>query len=88
MCVHERRAIVNPERAKQVLDVVESMLQSVAAQARLLWGTLLTDGGGQVTIPFVPVQGVTNRIALVWDNGTTDNFVLEANETPLELRAR
>lgn len=32
------------------------------------------------------VNRVMNRVTLVWDNGTTDNFVLEANEMVLDVQ--
>ena len=69
-------------------DPVEAMLQNMVGQSRTLWNTLATDPRGTVTIPFMPVKGVTNRIALTWENGTTETFVLEANDAPLELRAK
>jgi hypothetical protein len=82
------RVLTKSSSTRSSGDPVEAMLQSIQQQARSAWSTLVTDARGTVTIPFMPVKGVTNRIVLSWESGSTDPFVLEANDAPLELRAK
>ncbi len=67
-------------------DPIESLLQSYASSARSQWGTLRTDAKGALSIYFVPVNGVTKRVALVLGVNSTKTFPVAANDTPLDLR--
>ncbi len=59
-------------------DALQSMLQSLRGPGRAQWANLRTDAEGRMTIPFVPVPGVTQRLLLQWVGGRTVEFALEA----------
>ena len=59
-------------------DPVGSILQGLGRTARRQWQRLRTDQDGRVVIPFVPIEGVQDRVDLRWDGGRSDEFLLEA----------
>ena len=59
-------------------DPVGSILQGLGRTARRQWQRLRTDQNGRVVIPFVPVEGVQDRVDLRWDGGRSEEFLLEA----------
>lgn len=61
-------------------DAVGSIMQGLRATTRMRWEGLRTDAGGQVVIPFVPVEGVRQRVELIWEGGRSEEFALEADE--------
>ena len=61
-------------------DPLQSVLQSLRTQWLTGWGELATDDAGRVAIPFVPVDGVTQKLALQWEGGTTGDLLLEASD--------
>ena len=68
-------------------DPVRSTLQGLRVTTRTQWGALRTDEQGRVEIPFVPVEGVRQRVELTWDGGRSEEFELEA-EQPVTARPR
>ena len=68
-------------------DPVRSTLQGLRVTTRTQWGALQTDEQGRVEIPFVPVEGVRQRVELTWDGGRSEEFELEA-EQPVTARPR
>ncbi len=66
-------------------DPVRSTLQGLRVTTQAQWGALRTDASGRVVIPFVPVEGVTQRVELRWDGGCSGELELEPDE---ELTAR
>ena len=59
-------------------DPVGSILQGLGRTARRQWQRLRTDKQGRVVIPFVPIEGVQDRVDLRWDGGRSEEFLLEA----------
>lgn len=59
-------------------DPLQSVLQSMRSQWTPRWNSLRTDDEGRVSVPFVPVDGITQKIGLHWDGGQTDDLQLEA----------
>lgn len=66
-------------------DPVQAVLQSLSHRTEA-WSALRTGADGRLSIPFVPVDGLTQRLALVWDGGKTADFVLVASEDWEPLR--
>ena len=66
-------------------DPVRSTLQGLRVTTQMQWDALQTDEQGRVVIPFVPVEGVTQRVELRWDGGCSGELELEPDE---ELTAR
>ncbi len=60
-------------------DPLQSVLQSLRSVWISRWSALATDEQGRVAIPFVPVEGVSQKVGLVWAGGQTDELVVEAN---------
>jgi hypothetical protein len=58
-------------------DPVGSIMQGLATRARLRWRLLRTNRQGVVKIPFVPVEGVEQRVQLRWSGGASGKFALE-----------
>jgi len=70
-------------------DALNSLLQNSAASAsRWHWRSLHTDDTGLVCIPFVPVDGLSCRVSLQWEGGTTADFDLAATADPFVVRPR
>jgi hypothetical protein len=67
------------------VDPVQTVLQSLSHRAEA-WAALRTGADGRLAIPFVPVEGMTQRLGLVWDGGKTADFVLSANDDWEPLR--
>ncbi len=61
-------------------DPVQSMLQGLRSQWTTQWSQLRTDAQGRLVIPFVPVEGVLQKLGLRWRGGGSAEFVLEASE--------
>jgi hypothetical protein len=61
-------------------DAVGSIMQGLRATTRMHWQGLRTDAEGRVVIPFVPVEGVRQRVELTWDGGRSEEFALAADE--------
>lgn len=61
-------------------DPVQTILQSLRTASRRQWSGLRTDADGGVVIPFVPIDGVEQRLELTWDGGTSEEFVLDAEQ--------
>jgi len=57
-------------------DPVSSILQGLSSTTNTRWKRLRTDEAGVVTIPFVPVEGVRQRVELRWRGGRSEEFVL------------
>ena len=68
-------------------DPVRSTLQGLRVTTRTQWGALRTDEQGRVEVPFVPVEGVRQRVELTWDGGRSEEFELEA-EAAITARPR
>lgn len=69
-------------------DPLQAMLQGMRGQVAQLWTDLRTDGNGRIEIPFVPVDGVAQRLALEWDGGRSAEFVLATGEGWTTARPR
>jgi hypothetical protein len=69
-------------------DPLQAIRQGLTAAFLQRWPLLRTDADGAVTIPFVPVDGVTRRAALVWQGGSTAEFGVEVGPAPLLLRPK
>jgi len=61
-------------------DPLQSMLQSMRDQWLGQWNALRTDAQGRVQVPFATVEGVTQKLGLSWDDGASEDVVLEATE--------
>lgn len=59
-------------------DPLQSALQQLRHFSNRQWSDLRTDAEGRIELPFVPVDGVSVRLALTWDGGSSADFVLEA----------
>jgi hypothetical protein len=57
--------------------LVESVIAGLRTRSSERWSTLATDADGRVVVPFVPVEGSTVRIALMWPGGSTVDLTLE-----------
>ena len=57
-------------------DPVSSILQGLSTATNNRWRRLRTDQHGAVTIPFVPVEGVEQRVELRWSGGRSEEFAL------------
>lgn len=57
-------------------DPVSSILQGLSTTTNTRWRRLRTDEAGVVTIPFVPVEGVEQRVELRWSGGRSEEFTL------------
>jgi hypothetical protein len=57
-------------------DPVSSILQGLSTTTNTRWRRLRTDEAGVVTIPFVPVEGVEQRVELRWSGGRSEEFAL------------
>ncbi|MCB9878005.1 MAG: hypothetical protein H6835_10430 [Planctomycetes bacterium] len=68
-------------------DAAQTILQSLRGSSRVAWGGLRTDADGALTIPFLPVDGVTQRLDLRWDGRTSEEFTLEAGAA-VEVREK
>lgn len=68
-------------------DPLQSALQSLRAM-NSFWPELRTDAEGRIELPFVPVEGVTLRLALSWAGGSSEDVVLEAGDEWVEVRAK
>ncbi len=66
-------------------DAVRSILQGLRMITRTQWDALRTDADGRVEIPYVPIEGVRQRVELYWDGGTSEQFELEG-EGPVTIR--
>ncbi len=60
-------------------DPLQSILQNLRDLWVRRWTELRTDAAGRVEIPFVEVEGVTQRLGLLWDGGKTPDLTLEAS---------
>ncbi len=69
-------------------DPLQSALQSLRVTNSRRWDELRTDAEGRVELPFVPVEGVTVRLALTWAGGSSEDVVLEAGDEWVEVRAK
>lgn len=70
-------------------DLQQSLLQGLRSQQqRTSWVGLRTDADGRLSIPFVPIDGVAQRLELSWPGGTSGEFVLEPADDWLALRPR
>lgn len=74
-------------RTSGTSDPVRSTLQGLRLNSYLDWEELQTDARGRVEIPFVPVEGVRQRVELTWDGGRSEAFELEADQ-PVTARPR
>lgn len=68
-------------------SLLRSTLQGMRVTTRTQWGALQTDEQGRVEIPFIPIEGVCQRVALAWDGGQSEELELEA-EQPVTVRPR
>jgi len=59
-------------------DPVDSILQGLQRTRHVHWSRLRTDGDGRVEVPFVPVNGVLQRLELRWEGGVSEEFALQA----------
>lgn len=69
-------------------DPLQFVLQGFATHMRSQLSTLRTNAQGRIDIDYVPCEGLTYRLRLGWDGGASAEFVLERNDTPLELRPK
>lgn len=74
------RVVVRNTTSRGTNDVLQSVLSSLRSQTLGEWARLRTDAAGRVTIPFVPLETMTQRLALTWEGGASAEFVLEAND--------
>ena len=58
-------------------DPVRSLLQGLRVTTHAQWGALRTDEQGRVEVPFVPVEGVRQRIELTWGDRRSEEVELE-----------
>ncbi|MEZ6038233.1 MAG: hypothetical protein R3F29_12185 [Planctomycetota bacterium] len=68
-------------------DSVQMVLQSLRKSSRAVWEGLRTDADGALSIPFLPVEGVTQRLDLRWQGRSSEEFALEA-DAELELHEK
>jgi hypothetical protein len=69
-------------------DPLQSALQNLRVLNSRQWNDLCTDADGRVELPFVPVEGVTVKVALTWDGGESEDVVLEAGDDWVEVRPK
>jgi hypothetical protein len=69
-------------------DSLQSLLQGLQERFRAGWSDLRTDAEGRLTIPFVPIEGVLQKLAFRWADGQSQEFVLRANAEPLVVRPK
>ncbi|MFN9948037.1 MAG: hypothetical protein ACK56S_14450 [Planctomycetota bacterium] len=69
-------------------DPLQSALQNLRTFSGRQWNDLRTDAAGRVELPFVPVEGVTVKVALTWDGGESEDVVLEAGDDWVEVRPK
>lgn len=73
------RVVVRNTTARGTNDPLQNVLSSLRSQTHGEWARLRTDAVGRIVIPFVPIEAMTQRLALTWDGGATGEFLLEAN---------
>jgi hypothetical protein len=67
-------------------DPLHAMLQGLRNQQRGLWATLRTDAEGRMVIPFVPIEGVVQKMELQWAGRRSEEFVLSSTGDSLLVR--
>ena len=82
------RVVSRGTTTRGTADPLQSMLQRLRNQWLTAWSDLATDDAGKVAIPFVPVEGVMQRLGLQWEGGNTPDVLLAATEDWLQLRPR
>lgn len=73
------RIVVRGTTTRGTSDALQSILQSLRSQWATQWEVLRTDQDGRVVVPFIPVEGVTQKLGLAWQGGATADFVLAAS---------
>lgn len=69
-------------------DPLESLLQSLAQRMRATWPDQATDAEGRLAIRFLSAPGLTYKLVLTWDGGSSTDFPLEVPENGAELELR
>ncbi|MCA8963341.1 MAG: hypothetical protein KDC48_00565 [Planctomycetes bacterium] len=69
-------------------DPVQGLLQGMESQLRWRMMQLRTGADGRLSIPFVPIEGVTLQLTLQSDRGATMPFEIEAADEEVELRPK
>ncbi len=71
-------------------DALRSILQGLRILTRTKWDALRTDADGRVQIPYLPIEGVVQRVELYWDGGSSEQVELVGDEeaTVRESEAR
>lgn len=82
------RVVSRGTTTRGTADPLQSMLQRLRSQWLTAWSDLATDEDGKVAIPFVPVEGVMQRLGLQWEGGATADVLLAATEDWLPVRPR
>lgn len=86
--IADAKVVVRGTTTRGTGDPLQSILQSLRSQWVATWNALRTDAAGRVVIPFIPVEGVTQKLGLAWDGGSTDDLVMEATEDWVAVRPR
>ncbi|HEX6811743.1 MAG TPA: hypothetical protein VF384_08985 [Planctomycetota bacterium] len=73
-------------RTRGTGDSLQSILQNLQGHTQTQWTSLRTDAEGRIVIPFVAVSGVSRKLALKWEGGSTADFALEAGTDWLVVR--
>ncbi|HEB54327.1 MAG TPA: hypothetical protein ENI87_13830 [bacterium] len=74
------RLVLRGSRTRGTSDPLQSMLQGMRRVTQVQWGRLRTDEHGVLRVPYVPVDGVVQRVELRWEGGRSDPFELGADE--------
>jgi hypothetical protein len=67
-------------------DPLQALLLGLRNQQRAQWATLRTDVEGRMVVPFVPVDGVGQKMELHWAGRRSEEFALAAGEGWLPVR--
>ncbi len=69
-------------------DPVQGLMQGMEGQLRWRMMQLRTGADGRLSIPFVPLEGVTLQLTLQSEKGATMPFEVEAADQEIELRLK
>ena len=65
-----------------------SLAQSLRVKLIERWATLRTDEQGRIAIPFLQLEGMSQKVGLKWSDGSSTDFVLEVNDDWRVVRPR
>ena len=69
-------------------DPLGALLQSLRSKVTATWAQLRTDGDGRLLIPFLPIEGMVQKVRMRWDGGDSAEFHLAVNDDWQTLHPR